>query len=170
MRSASLGKGLCTRSASLIGAVSHSSISSGLVRMTGIAFGWIGATMSLGSVVKKAKRSLVVSPSLIFRIDVHVVHMPAKKASGLVSSSVNQTGGREPFGRISFSEKLVNGTMQQFPGPNHRRQCGEAAFRTFVTPGSVFLPASANAGDGMPHRPVVSSRTPSEPVRTTGAK
>jgi hypothetical protein len=111
----------------LVGAVSQSSILSGLVRMTGIVLGWIGATISLGSVVKKAKRSLVVSPSLIFRVEVHVVQIPAKKANGLVSSSANQTAGREPFGRISFSEKLVNGTIQRFSGPSHRRQCAETA-------------------------------------------
>ena len=43
----------------------------------------------------KPKRSFVVSPSLTFRTDVHRVQMPAKKASGRLSSNANHTGGRE---------------------------------------------------------------------------
>ena len=54
--------------------------------------------MAFGSVVKKAKRSFVVSPSLTFRADVQRVQIPAKKASGRLSSSANHTGGREPSG------------------------------------------------------------------------
>ena len=69
--------------------------------------------------------SFVVSPSLTLRTDVQRVQMPAKKASGRLSSSANQTGGREPSGRASFSEKLVNGTTQRLsdaePSPPVRR-------------------------------------------------
>jgi hypothetical protein len=42
--------------------------------------------------------------------DVKLVQIPPKKASGRLSPSANQTGGREPSGRASFSEKLVKGT------------------------------------------------------------
>ena len=93
--------------------------------------------------------------------------MPAKNATGRLSSSANQTDGREPFGSCSFSEKLVNGTTQRLCTPSHRRQCGDLMLRTFVTPGSVFLPLSAKAGDGMPQRAMASSR-PSSPLRTMG--
>ena len=54
------------------------SISSGVVSMTGIALGWIGATSAFGSVVRNAKRSFVVSPSLTLRTDVQRVQTPAK--------------------------------------------------------------------------------------------
>ena len=67
-----------------------------------MASAWIGATITFGSVVRKANKSFVVSPSLTFLTDVHRVQIPANKASGRLSSSANQTGGREPFGRISF--------------------------------------------------------------------
>ena len=95
--------------------------------------------------------------------------MPAKNASGRLSSSANQTGGREPSGSTSFSEKLVNGTTHRLSTPSHRRQCGDLTLRTLVTPGSVFLPLSAKTGDGMPQRAMASSR-PSSPLRTIGAR
>ena len=105
-----------------------------------MALAWIGATIAFGSVVRKANRSFVVSPSLTLRTDVQRVQMPAKKASGRLSSSANHTGGREPSGKTSFSAKLVNGTTQRLSTPSHRRQCGEATLRTFVTPGSELRP------------------------------
>ena len=125
-----------------------------------MALAWIGATTAFGSVVRKANRSLVVSPSLTFRTDVQRVQMPAKKASGRLSSSANQTGGREPSGWSSFSAKLVKGTTHRLSTPSHRRQCGEATLRMFVTPESEFRPFNAKTGDGMPHRAIVSSRRP----------
>jgi hypothetical protein len=79
---ASSGSGRWSLTASAIGAVIQRSIASGVLRMTGIAFGWNVATSSFGSVVKKAKMSLVVSPSFTFRTDVHRVQMPAKQANG----------------------------------------------------------------------------------------
>ena len=91
--------------------------------------------------------SFVVSPSFTLRTDVQRPQMPAKKASGRVSSSANQTGGREPSGRTSCSAKLVNGTTQRLSAPSHRRQWGEATLRILVTPGSDFRPFSANAGE-----------------------
>ena len=112
--------------------------------------------------------SLVVSPSLTFLTEVQRVQMPAKKASGLVSSSANQTGGFEPSGNVSFSEKLVKGTTQRLSTPSQRRQCGDATLRTLVMPESEFRPFSAKTGEGIPQRAMVSSR-PSGWFRTIGA-
>src|ERR1019366_2432812 len=125
--------GLCSLSASSAGAFIQTSISSRAVRMTGIAFGWIAPTSLFGSVVRNAKMSFVVSPSFTFRTELQRVQMPAKKANGRVSSKANQTGGREPSGRTSFSEKLVQGTTQRFSIPSQRRQCGDLTLRTLVT-------------------------------------
>src|SRR3954470_24882799 len=125
-------------------------------------------TSALGAVVRMAKRSLVVSPSLTLRTDVQRVQMPAKKASGRSSLKANQTGGRLPSGSTSFSEKLVNGTTQRFSGPSQRRQCADSTLRTLVTPESLFLPTSTEAGEGMPQRARVSSRPPAR-LRTIGA-
>ena len=50
--------------------------------------------------------------------------------------------------------------MQRRSTPSHRRQWDDLTLRMLVTPGSVFLPAMAKAGDGMPQRAIVSSRTP----------
>jgi len=94
--------------------------------------------------------------------------MPAKKASGRVWSSANQTGGRVPSGSFSFSAKLVNGTTQRCSIPSQRRQWGELTLRTLVTPGSEFLPFSAKTGEGIPHLAMVNSR-PSGWLRTIGA-
>jgi len=44
-----LGNGLCSALASSHGARIHTSRSSGVVRITGMAFGWIGATTAFGS-------------------------------------------------------------------------------------------------------------------------
>src|SRR5580698_761522 len=115
-------------------------------------------TSRLDLVVRNPKASFVVSPSFTFRTDVQLLQIPAKKASGRVSSRANQTGGFFPSGRLSGSEKLVNGTTQRCSGSSQRRQCGEATLRIFVTPGSELRPFSANAGDGMPQRAIVSSR------------
>jgi hypothetical protein len=76
----------------------------------------------VGSVVKNAKRSLVVSPSLTFRTEVQRVQMPAKKARGRVSLSANQAGGRLPSASFSCSAKLVKGNRQRLSIPSQRRQ------------------------------------------------
>jgi hypothetical protein len=59
---------------------------------------------------------------LTFLTDFQRVQIPAKKASGRLSSNANQTGGREPSGIGSFSENDVNGTTQRLSTPSHRRQ------------------------------------------------
>ena len=94
--------------------------------------------------------------------------MPAKKASGRLSSKANQTGGREPSGWVSFSAKLVKGTRQRCSGPSHARQCDDVVCRMLVTPRSTFLPARYCGGVGMPQRAMTSSR-PSAPLRMIGA-
>lgn len=108
-----------------------------------MALGWIAFTSAFGSVVRKAKRSFVVGPSLTLRTDVQRVQRPAKNASGRLSSKADQTVGLEPSGRASFSENDENGTMQRLSTPSHRRQCGEDTLRMLVTPGSVFRPSIA---------------------------
>ncbi len=51
--SASSGSGRCSDFASSHGARSHTSHSSLVVKITGIALGWIGSTTAFGAVVRK---------------------------------------------------------------------------------------------------------------------
>src|SRR6266851_252600 len=128
--------------------------------------------------------SLVVSPSLTFRTDVQLVQIPAKQASGRVSSSANQMS---PPSALLNSLKELNGTTQRLSVPSHRVQCLLVTLRMLVVPlsGSIrssslkltglpltssfaarFLVAFIRAccDDGIPHRAVTSSR-PSAPLR-----
>jgi hypothetical protein len=50
------------------------------------------ATSAFGAVVRNPNKSAVTSPSLIFRTDVHLAHIPAKQARGRTSSNANQIG------------------------------------------------------------------------------
>src|SRR6202011_1934337 len=132
--------------------------------------------------------SLVVSPSLTFRTEVQFVQMPAKQASGRVSSNANQMS---PPSALLNSLKELNGTTQRFSTPSQRVQCLLFTLRMLVVPpsGSIrsnslkstglplassfaarFLVASMRAccEDGIPHRAVASS-WPSAPLRTIGA-
>jgi hypothetical protein len=52
IRNASLGNGRCNAFASSHGARIQTSHSSSVVRITGVAFGWIGSTTAFGAVVK----------------------------------------------------------------------------------------------------------------------
>ena len=54
--SASSGNGRCRAFASSHGARIHTSRSSSVARITGIAFGWIGSTMAFGDVVRKLQQ------------------------------------------------------------------------------------------------------------------
>ena len=54
--------------------------------------------------------------------------------------------GREPFGRTSFSEKLVNGTTHRLLTPSHRRQCGDLFRR-----GNEYLPVHPRACGERPY-------------------
>src|SRR3984885_14898432 len=145
-------------------------------------------TSAFGSVVRSAKMSLVVSPSLTLRTDVQLVQMPAKQARGRDSSSANQMS---PPSALLNSLNELNGTTQRFSTPSHLVQCLLFTLRILVVPpsGSIrsnslkstglplassfearFLVASMSAccDDGIPQRAVASSR-PSAPVRTIGA-
>jgi hypothetical protein len=76
--------------------------------------------------------SFVVSPSfnlrryleMLFdhalRREVQHVQMPAKNASGRVSSKANQTEGCVPSGSSSFSEKLVKRATHRLSIPSQR--------------------------------------------------
>src|ERR1700693_6005000 len=102
--------------------------------------------------------------------------MPAKQASGRVSSSANQISPPSP---LLNSLKELNGTTQRFSTPSQRVQCLLFTLRMLVVPpyGSIrsnslnstglplarsfsarFLVASISAfdDDGIPHRAVAS--------------
>jgi len=125
IRSFSSDKGRCNAFASVQGARIQASISSGPVRITGIALGWIGATTAFGSVVRKAKMSAVTSPSLARRTPVQGVHIPANTNSGSLSYIANQCSGFllvTGSGMGPYSEKEVAGTRQRLSGPSQRLQ------------------------------------------------
>src|SRR6201989_3446563 len=90
-------------------------------------------TSAFGSVVRNAKRSLVVSPPLTLRTDVQLVQMPAKQASGRVSSSANQMS---PPSSLLNSLNELNGTTQRFSAPSHLVQCLLLTLRMLVVPES----------------------------------
>src|SRR3979411_3152470 len=92
-------------------------------------------TSAFGSVVRNAKMSLVVSPSLTFRTDVQLVQMAAKQARGRLSSSANQMS---PPSALLNSLNELNGTTQRCSGPNHRVQCLLFTLRMLVVPPSSF--------------------------------
>src|SRR5688500_965077 len=94
----------------------------------------VGPTTPLASVVRKANRFALTSPSLTFRVDVQLVQIPAKNRRGRSSPAANQTGTFLPSAVVSYSLKLVKGTRQWCSTPSHRRQCGEVTVRTLVTP------------------------------------
>ena len=110
------GSGRWRRIASGAGAESQVSISSPVVRIAGIALGWIVATRVLVSVVKKANKSPETSPSFVFLTLVQFVQMPANAARGRSRPSANQTGDFFPSGLVSYSVNDVNGTMQRCEG------------------------------------------------------
>src|SRR6185437_4015572 len=139
--------GRCSFKTSSGGAVIQVSTSSGVVKITGIAFGWMAPTSTLGSVVRNAKRSLVVSPSLTFRTDIQLVQMPAKQARGRVSSSANQMS---PPSALLNSLKELNGTTQRFSVPSHRAQCLLPTFLMLVVPPSGSIRSSSLKSTGFP--------------------
>src|SRR5262249_36852603 len=67
-----------------------------------------------------------------------------------------------------YSQNDVAGTRQRFSSLSHPRQCGEETLRMLVTPRS--MPVTNFGGLGMPHRAMISSRSPSLPARTTGRR
>ncbi len=146
------GRGRWSSQTSDHGAVSQASSSSASVRMTGIVLGWTAPTSALALVVRNANRSQVITPSATGRVQVYPVEMPAKNASGRLSSSANHTGSILPFGVRSFSLNYVSATRHREPGPSQCRQCGLVVLRTLVTPLSIFLPCSAKTGLACPPR------------------
>lgn len=58
----------------------------------------------------------------------------------------------------------MSGTRHRFSRASQRRQCGELALRTLVTPRSTFLPTRYCGGVGSPHRAIANSRPPEVPA------
>jgi hypothetical protein len=128
--------------ASSRGAVIQVSTSSGVVRITGIALGWMAPTSAFGSVRHERVEVVDGLAFLTFRTDVQNLRrlgrirpdrivigpvimapflanqMPAKQASGRVSSSANQTS---PPSALLNSLNELNGTTQRFSAPSHSR-------------------------------------------------
>src|SRR3954451_25426462 len=99
--------------------------------------------------------------ALVPRMPIQSVQMPAKATSGRVSSKANHFGVF--FGLVSaYSQNEVNGTRQRLAGPSNLRQCGDLVLRMLVAMHGYC------GGFGMPHRIMISSRSPSF-ARTTGA-
>src|SRR4051794_39025924 len=124
------GSGRCNVQASVHGARIHTSHSSSVVKITGIAFGCIGATTSFGSAVRKPYSRCGPSTgfALVSRTPLHSVQIPANASSGRVSSRANHFGVF--FGLVSaYSQKDVNGTRHRLSGASHRRQCGDLVLR-----------------------------------------
>lgn len=97
----------------------------------------------------RSQEGVEVGRHLPFRTDVYCgTQILAEKVSGLSSAKANQTGFDFPSNWRSGSPKADMRTRQRCSGESHQRQCGDAVLRTFVAPGSVFLPRRTNAGDG----------------------
>src|SRR5687768_5649795 len=108
------------------------SISSGVVRITGIVLGWIGATTPFASQVRKLNRRCSISPSAFLRVPVQGRQMPANTNNGRLSSRANHTGVF--FGLVSaYSENEVAGTTPRHSGLSQPRQYGLLTLRTLVT-------------------------------------
>ena len=133
---------------------------------------WMEPATPFGGHVRKAKRSVSISPPFSSQTDLQFgVQIPANTAGGRVSSNANQVSPRFlPSSPALLSNSLneVNGTTHRLSMPSHRRQCKELALHTLVTLGSVFFPSKNLNGVGMPHRTNASSR-PSAVLRIIGA-
>ena len=95
---------------------------------------------------------LVVSPSFTFRTDVQRVQMPAKNASGRLSSNANQTGGRDRRAMLVLGkagERHDAAAFDPEPAPPVRG----GGLRIFVTPGSDLRPLSAKRASACPSAP-----------------
>ena len=94
------GNGRCNSRAFGASAASQRPTSSGVVRMTGMAFGWIDATTALGAVVRKPNSSCSPSTGALLgpRTPRQGVHRPAKAKSGLSSLRANHMGVLRGFG------------------------------------------------------------------------
>jgi len=95
--------GRCSVSASTVSPSSQRSNSSIVVRITGIALGWTGATMALASVVKNPNSSCSTSTGALFgpRTPRQRVHNPANANSGRSSLSA------EPCRRLARRRRRI---------------------------------------------------------------
>src|SRR5271157_5179202 len=86
--------------------------------MTGMAFGWTGATTELASVVRKPKSSCSPSTGALFgpRTPRQGVHRPAKAKSGLSTLSANHMGVLRGF-VSAYSQNEVAGTRHRLRLP-----------------------------------------------------
>ncbi len=141
---------VCNAFASFHDARIQTSNSSGLVKITGMAFGWMGATTPFGSDVRKAKSSCSPSRGVFIepRTPCEPVQMPAKNARGALSSKAKHRNVF--FGFVSSdSENFVHGTRQWFSNFSQRRQCGDPTLRMLVTPVSI-CPSGCSAVSACP--------------------
>jgi hypothetical protein len=92
-RSSLSGKERCNAFASSHGARIQTSLSSTVVRITGIAFGWIGSTTAFGAVVRKpwTRCGPGMGFDLVPRSPLNSVQIPANAVSGRSSLAANQT-------------------------------------------------------------------------------
>jgi hypothetical protein len=123
--------------------------------MTGIDFGWIAWTSVFASVLRKAKRSFVVSLSLTFRTEVQFTHEPAKQASGRVLSRANQMS---PPAALLNSLNDVKGTTHRCSVPYHRAQCLLAMLRMLVVPPSGSIRSSCLKSNSLPLDSILAAR------------
>jgi hypothetical protein len=88
------GSGRCNSRAFGASANSHKSTSSGVVRMTGMALGWIGATTAFASVVRKPNNSCCPSTGALFgpRTPRQGVQRPANDRCHLVGENSGEQG------------------------------------------------------------------------------
>ena len=143
---ASSGNGRWSNKASTVSASNQRSNSSGVVRMTRMALGWMCATIALASVVRKpnSRRSPSIGAVLGPRTPRQEAHRPAKANKGRSSVGANQIGVLR--GQVSaYSQNEVAGTRQRFSLPSPPRQCGLLTLRMFVTGAPPYW-----SGPGMP--------------------
>ncbi|MET4476734.1 hypothetical protein ABIB66_001250 [Bradyrhizobium sp. F1.13.3] len=81
--------------------------------------------------------------------------MPAKQASGRVSSSANQMS---PPSFLLNSLNELNGTTQRFSTPSHRVQCLLFTLRMLVVPESGSIRSSCLKSTGLPFASIFAAR------------
>src|SRR6267154_6643925 len=115
----------------------QTSRSSSVVKITGIALGWIGSTTAFGAVVRKPQTRCGpgIGLDVVPRSSLNAVQMPAKANTGRSSLRANQTTSFffvSGFGSGAYSAKLFAGTRHRFSGFSQPRQCGDDVLRTLV--------------------------------------
>ena len=131
IRSSPSGRGRCSFSASSASAPSQASTSAGVVRITGIAFGWIGATIALASVVRNPNSSCCPSTGALRPSDAAPGRGPRKRRSACPQLARTKWASCVvwcPRTRKTRSPERCS----EFLGPSHARQFGLETFRMFV--------------------------------------